>query len=331
MKSVSDLESDSKLLNYVTTAYGIGAKTSTATLNSIMENTNNIDTTSTNASLLAFKLGFNVDATGAATNPLTAQSSANVSATTSAYMANAGTDAASQKTAKAATAYYQSAIANVTSVAGLLADPKLVAYLEQAYAIPTSTSTTTLKNILTSDITNSKSVANTMGSATNQLAAAFDFTSTGTIGTETQGAQSKAQLNAINNAYIDQTMETEAGVQNPGIALALYFQINASKITDAYSILADTKLNQVFRTILGTSSSGTSADIDAQAKTISSQINLADLKNPAKLNALIQRFSVLYDLNPPASTASLTEADILTGSTGSYDVTSLFGSSDTSS
>ena len=161
VKSVADLESDPKLLAYVKTAYGFDSSTSNATLASVIENT--LTTTPSDAGLLALKLGFNVDATGTATNAPTAESAANISATTTAYMANAKTDAASQTAAKAATAYYKSAIANVTSVSELLADPKLVAYVEQAYDLPASTSTTTLQSILTSDVTNPKSVANTMG------------------------------------------------------------------------------------------------------------------------------------------------------------------------
>jgi hypothetical protein len=329
--SVAGLESDSKLLNYVMTAYGISPTTSDATLSSVIENTGSVATATANANLLEFKLGFNVDSSGNATNPLNAQSAANLNATTAAYMANAGTDAASQTAAKTVTAYYKTAMANVTSVSSLLADPKLVAYIEKAYSIPTTTTAAVLKQVLTSDVTNSKSVANTMGSSYNQMAAAFDFTSTGLIGTETQGAQSKSQLNAMNNAYIEQQMETEASAQNPGIGLALYFQANASKVTDAYSILADSKLTTVFQTMMGLPATASNADIDVQAKQISAQFNLADLKDPTKVKSLIERFSILYDLNPPASTADYTTASILTGGTSTLDVTSLFGASSTAS
>ncbi len=329
--SVSGLESDPKLLSYVLTAYGVDSTTFDDTISAVLENTSSIATTTTDASLLQLKLGFNVDASGNATNPLTAQSAANLSETTKAYLANAATDAASQTAALAATAYYKSAMANVTSVSSLLADPKLVAYIKQAYAIPAGTTTTVLQKVLTSDVTDAKSVANTMGSNYNQLAAAFDFKATGLIGTETQGVQSKAQLDSIDNAYVEQQMETEASTQNPGIGLALYFQANASKITDAYSILSDTKLTTVFQTMLGLPATASNADIDVQAKAITSQFDLADLKDPNKVKSLIQRFSILYDLNPPTTTPTYTIASLLSGGTGTLDVTSLFGASSTTS
>jgi hypothetical protein len=183
---------------------------------------------------------------------------------------------------------------------------------------------------LTSDVTNSKSVANTKGSNYNQLAAAFDFNATGLVGTETQGAQSKSQLNAVNNAYVEQQMENEASAQNPGIGLALYFQANASKITNAYSILADPKLTTVFQVMMGLPATASAADIDVQANAITSQFNLSDLKDPTKVQSLIQRFSVLYDLNPPTSTAAYTTTSLLSGGTGTLDVTSLFGTPSTS-
>ena len=126
-------------------------------------------------------------------------------------------------------------------------------------------------------------------------------------------------------------METEASAQNPGIGLALYFQANASKITDAYSILADSKLTTVFQTMMGLPATASNADIDVQAKQISAQFDLNDLKDPSKVKSLIERFSILYDLNPPTSTADYTTASILTGGTTTLDVTSLFGASSTAS
>ena len=329
VKSIGALESDPKLLSYVETAYSISAATPTASLNQLIENKNSFARSTTNGTLLALRLGLNIDSNGNATNPLTAQSTTNQASTITAYLANTASDTASQAAAKTATLYYQEAIKNVTSVSSLLADPKLVAYVEKAYSIPTNTTSTVLTQVLTSDLTNLKSVANTKGSNYASLASAFDFTSTGLIGTETQGAQSKAQLYTTNSGYIDQQMENDASAQNPGIGLALYLQFNASKITDAYSVLADKKLTTIFQTALGLSSTSSAGSIESQAATINSKINLSDLKDPTKLKAFIQRFSVLYDLNPPAVSTPSTPASLITGSdTPLTSVSDLFGTAD---
>ncbi len=330
VQSIGDLESDPKILSYLGTAYGVDVTTSTTAIASILDGTHGILATSPNASLLALKTAFNVDAQGNATSGFAAQSSTDLTATTTAYMATAGTGATAQAAADAATIYYKTAIAKVTSASDVVADPKLVSYLKTAFGLPASTTSTTLMKVLTSDVTDQKSVADTMGPAFEKLAAAFNFNTTGLIAPQTTKAESKSQLNAINAAYIEQQMETEAGAQNPGIALALYFQANASKVTDAYSILADKKLTVIFQTMLNLPATASNADIDAQAKTISNKFNLADLKDPKKLKDLIQRFSILYDLHPPTSTAPYTPASVLSGTKNTYDITSLFGADSSS-
>ncbi len=331
VQTTDALQSDPRVLTYLSTAYGVDLTTSPAALTSILDSTHNVFQTSPSSSLLALNQAFNVDASGNATGGLTAQSSADVTATTTAYAATVGSSNAAKSAANAATIYYKSAIAKVTSANDLLADPKLVTYLKAAYAIPASTTTATLYKVLTSDVTNRKSAARTLGTAYQQLAAAFNFAGTGLVTPQVAGAVSKSQLNTINSGYDEQQLETQAAVQNPGIELALYLQVNASKITDAYSILADKKLTTIIHTILQLPATASNADIDAQAKTITSKINLADLKDPKKLQNLIQRFSVLYDLNPPKSTAPLTLTSVLSGgSTDPLDVTSLFSGSTTS-
>ena len=328
--SVSELESNSQLLKYVETAYGLSSSTSNSTLQSILENTNGIATTSPNAGLLALNQAYNINSNGDTTGSYTAQSTANVSATTSAYFTNAtGTTAADLTASKAATGYYETAITNVTSVNNLLSDPKLVAYLEQAYNIPTSTTTATLKQVLTSNLSDAGSVANTMGNNYAQLAASFNFSTDGLITKESGTVQTRAQLASVNNGYLDQQIETTAGNQNPGISLALYFQFQAPNITSAYSILADSKLVTVFQTMMGDSSTASDANIDVQAAQISSQFDLSKLKDPSYLKSLIQRFSVMYDINPPTSTGTYTATSVLTGTTSSspLDVTALFSSS----
>ncbi len=325
VQSIGDLQGDPRILSYLSTAYGVDLTTSPSTVVSVLDSTHSILDTSGNSSLLALHSAFSVDAQGKATSGTVAQSATDVSATTQAYLSKIGTSMAAQASGNAATIYYRSAIAKVTSASDLLNDPKLVGYLKIAFDLSATTTNATLRKVLTSNVTDPKSVASTMGAGYKQLATALNFSDSGLVAPQTVAAASKSQLNAINSAYLEQQLETEAGAQNPGIALALYFQANASKVTDAYSILADKKLTVVFQTMLGLPATASSADIDAQAKTISSRFNLADLKDPKKLKDLIQRFSVLYDLNPPASTSPYTIASVFSGSVGPVDVTSLFG------
>ncbi len=55
----------------------------------------------------------------------------------------------------------------------------------------------------------------------------------------------------VADKYVRQVLEEEAGQQNEGVRLALYFQRKAPGLSNAYQILADRALSTVVRTALG--------------------------------------------------------------------------------
>ena len=132
-----------------------------------------------------------------------------------------------------------------------------------------------------------------------------------------QQAQTRFQRNATEAGYVQQSLETEAGQQNEGIRLALYLRDKGPDITNAYDILADKALTQVFQTILGLSTFGSKADIEVQAKYISSKVDFADLRDPKKLSTMVQRFAALYDIANPDTTNSDTIALLFGSGAGS--------------
>ena len=104
------------------------------------------------------------------------------------------------------------------------------------------------------------------------------------------------QQTTVSN-YIEQTLETNVGQQNPGTQMALYFQCMAPNITSAYNILGDKTLLKVVQTALGLPVSMSQVNIDIQAKMITGQLKIADLQNPVKLQKFIERFTATYDGN----------------------------------
>ncbi len=88
-----------------------------------------------------------------------------------------------------------------------------------------------------------------------------------------------------------QTLEQEAGEDNSGVRLALYFERMATQITSAYGLLADDALAQVTRTLLQMPDEVAAADIDKQAAMISDAIDIADFKDPQKLGKMLDRFT----------------------------------------
>lgn len=307
--SVADLEKDQQLYNYVLAAYGVDPATSQADVENVLEagtgTTTSVIEQTPLANGLAFAQAFNVDANGNATDALQAQGGDSLIAATKAYLRLAKTDTASQAAARTETNYYKAAIATVTSVSDLLADPRLVAYVKTAYGLPASTTASQLRSTMTSDPTAAKSAATKLGGNYPAVAAAFNFSATGLPGHQTvQRAQTRFQIGVTDAGYTQQSLETEAGNQNPGIKLALYLRDKGPNITNPYDILADKALTQVFQTILGVTTFGTKADIDVQGKFISSRINYTDLRDPKKLETLVQRFAALYDIANPDSTSS---------------------------
>ena len=102
----------------------------------------------------------------------------------------------------------------------------------------------------------------------------------------------------VTDAYLRQAIETDAGDEDTGVRLALYFARKAPTIKSAYDILGDTALTQVANTLLGlpTASSSTSSDALAQrAKKIAEKIDIASLKDPAAVEKLVKRFAAIWD------------------------------------
>ncbi len=307
LTSIKDLTGNARLLNDVMSAYGLDPTTGVATIASALESDTSDPKSFVNqgglpAALKAMAADFNFDSTGAVATQRVAQTSASFSAMSAAYMAQAGTTTTAQAAAKAETTYVQGVISNATSMSYILNDPRVVSYIGKAFGVA-SLSTTTLQSVLTSNVTNLKSVANTLGPNYEDIAAAFEFTTTGTIGREpAAAAQSKTTLAATNGAYLEATVETQAGATDPGTQLALYFARKAPSLTNAYQILADPALLKVTQTVLGLPASTSTTDIDIQAKQISNGIKFTDLANPVKLNALVSKFAALYDLANPTNT-----------------------------
>ena len=256
---------------------------------------------------------FNFDSSGNASTVRTVQSTVNIASTETLYMARAKSDKASQAAATTETKYYTSAMTGVKTIDDFMSDPRLVSYAKTAYGLDADISDATLQQILTSDLSSSKSVASTLGSAARQLDAAFNFSTTGTVSRTGGTAQSAKSVQTMNDAYLEQTLEDEAGDDNEGVKLALYFQrkVQAGAVTSAYSILADSALLKVVQTALNIPSSSGNQDIDLQANAINNRLNISDLQDPTKLKTFISQFATFYDLDNSTSNTD--------------DVTTLFG------
>lgn len=122
-----------------------------------------------------------------------------------------------------------------------------------------------------------------------EFAEAFNFARYG----ETATAFDRAQQGTVDK-FIRIQLESEAGQTDEGLRLALYFQRKAPTVSSVFGLMGDAALYKVIQSALGLPSALSSVDIDKQAALISSKLKIEDLKDPAKLDALMVRFTARW-------------------------------------
>jgi len=236
-------------------------------------------------------------------------------ATIQLYNTRVGSSESEQARAVEDNTYYHNTITRVRSLEDFMADERLVNYVLKAYGLEGETvSNGTLRSVLMSDPLDRDSFVGRLGdSRLRDLAAAFNFTADGKIArVPEQEAQSRPGILTTGDLYLRQSLELEAGTQNEGVRLALYFQRKAANITSAFEVLGDKAVFEVVRTALNLPESMSQASIERQAEIIIGRINLADFRDPAKLDKFLTRFAALYDLNN-GGTSTISAASIILG------------------
>ncbi|WP_407527463.1 DUF1217 domain-containing protein [Methylobacterium oryzisoli] len=123
------------------------------------------------------------------------------------------------------------------------------------------------------------------------------------------GLAPDAKAKAVTDAYLRQTLETDAGVEDTGVRLALYFARQASGLKSAYDILGDPALSQVANTVIGlpaTSGAATQESLARRAALISAKIDVASFRDPAKVEAFVRRFAAIWDAQNNAGDSPVT-------------------------
>lgn len=332
--SVDDLLNDARLYNYVLKAYGLDpAEESKSVIRQVLtadpKDATSLANRLRNPSYAELAAAFNFGRDGKAQGAVQAQVDSARTATITLYASTLGSSESEKTAGTAESQYYSTTIATIGTADDLLKDKRLVAYIKKAFGLEGETvSDQELRQALTSDLYDLKSYANTSGDPRlRSLAAAFNFASDGTAKRVTLGqAQDAYELISTQDLYVRQTMEQKAGTENEGVRLALYFQRKASTITSAYSILADKALLEVVTTALGIPDAAAQADVDTQARMIEKRLDLADFKDPAKVEKFLARFTALYDINNPQSTQASVPSLLLDEQEGAVIGLDLLGS-----
>lgn len=325
VEDVDGLMNNFILYNYVLEAYGLDPDTESRAvirqvLTSDLSDRESFANRSRDPRYIGLAGAFNFDADGKPRFVRAAQSESEISATASAYLANATDRGQTLDQAKEESVYYREKIDYVTSLSDLLKDKRLLTYVADAFGVTIpSTPADFMERVMKSDLEDPASFANTLEDRRfAQLAASFNFTADGTIAQSADQLQSRRSILNTVELHTRQTLEKQSGEDSEGLRLALYFQRKAPQITSVYGILADRALQQVVFKALGLPDEMAQAPIDRQAEVLKNRLKIEDFKDPQKLEKFLSGFSARYDIENESATPSL--ASTLFQGAGAADV-----------
>jgi hypothetical protein len=313
IKTVDEMLNDASLYAYLLKAFDLDAATVTKStlrraLTSDLSNRFSFANTAAGKPYRAMAEAFNFNADGTVGLARVAQTDKAREATIERYAKGLDLkDEAAVDKVRKASLYYQDTIADIRAVDDLIKDKQLVAYLVKAYGLEEEQVTDrVLRDTLTSDPFDKDSFASTQeNDGFRQLAAAFNFTAEGALAASaTLQPQTRGDLIRAADSYLRQTMELQAGEENQGVRLALYFERKAPVIDTAMDILADKAIYEVVRTALGLPLAVAQASTEAQAAMIEKRLKIADLQDPKKLARFLTQFATLYDMENGNSSAT---------------------------
>lgn len=303
VKSIDDLLRDQRLLRIAMSAYGLNADTEApkqvrAMLAGGVSDPESPANKLADKSYANFVAAFNFVEHGAATTTRDAVQKDTLKLY--AMKTQTGLLASSKYFIEVETSYYLGRVAEIRSIDDLMADKRLLNFALAAYGFdPAWERPQTIRAMLEGGVSDPGSPANT--STDKRYAAfvtAFNFMEHGEAATTFNRAKQ-----ASIDKYLRQTLEENAGKENEGVRLALYFERKAADLTNFYEILADPALAKVVRTALSLPDSFASADIDRQVKLFEERLDIADFTDPAKLEKFLTRFTSMWEVNSPTAPA----------------------------
>lgn len=303
--NVKEFMGEATVYEFALKAFGIDpAKVSTLTIKNVLTSDLNDPKSYVyrlkDERFVEFAKAFNFGSDGNVTVPTLAQSESEVMIMSKAYViekSRFGTDD-DKKLAEEEAKYYASQMQKVESLKDFLSDPRLVAFVLEAHGIdPASVDAEFMAKIFISDLDDPKSFVNQQENRDfRAIVAAFNFNAEGQVVQPDDALiQSRRGIYQTIDAYVRQMMEEDAGNDNAGVRLALYFERKAPTISSPYDILADDALFAVFKMMYSLPEEIGNADIDAQAQLIERYLDLEDLQDPEKVAKMIVKFAVLYD------------------------------------
>lgn len=243
---------------------------------------------------------FNFSSDGAVGSPVLAQSEIEMQTMSADYIKKKsafGTEK-DKEAAKKEAEYFTDEMQKIKTLKEFLANDRLTKFAMESLGIdPESVTKEQLEKIFSSKLDDSGSYLNKeMDPVFRRLVTAFNFDTDGNILREDRSLiQTRRGLYETLDNYLTQTLETQAGEENAGVRLALYFQRMAAGTTSYYSILADTAIQNFIKTTFGIPDELGNAGVDTQVTMMKKYFDIKDFQDPEKVKKLIARFTIMYD------------------------------------
>ncbi len=243
---------------------------------------------------------FNFKSDGSPGSPVLAQSELEIQSMSVDYIKKKsafGTDQ-EKEAAKKEAEFFRSELQKVKTLNDFLGNDRLTKFAMESLGIdPTKVTKDQLQKMFTSNLDDKDSYLNKeMDPAFRRLVTAFNFDTDGNILREDRSSiQTRRGLYETLDNYLTQTLETQAGEENAGVRLALYFKRMAAGTTSYYSILADTAIQNFITTTFGIPDELGNAGVDTQVAMMKKYFDIEDFQDPDKVKKLIARFTIMYD------------------------------------
>lgn len=184
---------------------------------------------------------------------------------------------------------FQQGVARAQSVDDLLRNRDAMRVILTARGLESQINATGLiRRVLTSDLSNPRSDANTLGRsqpAWLALARELDLRRDGLANIKTPNAVARFQADYVEARWVD-GLESQA----PGLSFAFAFKQRAPTMDSAIRILGDPIVREVVTTTLGIPREIARLSLEAQQRVINGRLNVEDLKDPKFVDNFARRY-----------------------------------------
>ncbi|MEM9277743.1 MAG: DUF1217 domain-containing protein [Pseudomonadota bacterium] len=199
--------------------------------------------------------------------------------------------------------YYKENIGKIETAEELVNNTRLLNFALKAYGLEDlSYARALMKEVLEGGVDSDDALANRLTDPRyKEFASDFDFARYGSATTSFDRTQQ-----GVVDRYLQSELESEAGTQNVGARLAIYFERKASEITETLELLGDRALLQVVQTAFSLPPQMSFSSLDRQVEILEERLSIEDLSDPEFVKEFSNRFLALWDLQNPNSGASIT-------------------------